>query len=50
MRKAARTVLYAAVLILFASLPSQAQTLRLLAVGHLDGSRDGSLTDVSGLN
>ena len=50
MRKAARTFLYAAVLALFASPLSQAQTLRLLAVGTLDGSRDGSLTDLSGLS
>ena len=49
MRKTARTVLYAAVLALFASSLSPAQTLRLLAVGNLDGSRDGSLTDLSGL-
>ena len=49
MQNAPRIVLLAAVLALFAAPLSQAQTLPLIAVGTLDGSRAGSWVDVSGL-
>ena len=49
MQKAVRTVLLGGVLALLAAPLSQAQTLRLIAVGTLDGSRDGAWADLSGL-
>jgi len=49
MQKAPRIVLLAAVLALSAAPLSQAQTLPLIAVGTLNGSRAGSLADLSGL-
>src|ERR1017187_824483 len=50
MQKAPRIVLLAGVLALFAAPLSQAQTLRLIAVGTLNGSRAGYQADLSGLN
>ncbi len=49
MQKAPRIVLLAAVLALFVAPLCQAQTLPLIAVGTLDGSRAGSWDDLSGL-
>lgn len=49
MQKTSRIILFACFLGLIAPLFSQAQTLRLLAVGTLNGSRAGSLADLSGL-
>jgi Esterase-like activity of phytase len=49
-QKTARALLFAGALALFATALSQAQTLPLIAVGTLDGSRAGSGADLSGLH
>lgn len=49
MQKASRIVLFACVLGLLAPTFAQSQTLPLIAVGTLKGSRAGALTDLFGL-